>query len=1039
MKRSNNTLSITSHLPNIQYQRLYKKLLTKIGVIILLLLIGNITYGQVKFEWAKNIASTMNVEGNAIAVDSSKNIYTAGGFQRTADFDPNAGIFNLTAIGDFDIFIQKLDAQGNLLWVKGIGGTNDDQANSIAVDNLGNVYITGTFQGTVDFDPNAGIFNLTTGGNSIFVLKLDQLGNLVWAKNMGNIGISEGTSIKVDDLGNVYTTGYFYGTVDFDPNASIYNLTVVGGNNDIFIQKLDIGGNLVWAKSMGGISSDKGTSIALDSLGNVYTTGYFGGTVDFDPNAGVFNLNPTGGGGYHAFIQKLDTGGNLVWAKNMGGAGTLSQAVCYGYSIAIDKLGYIHTTGYFQGYIYLYPNPGVTPLGSSGGRTVFVQKLDPLGNLVWAKAMGGNGFDGGTAITLDAQSNIYTTGYFEQTVDFDPNAGINNLTSIAGDHSMFIHKLDPAGNLVWAKSTKGGSRTDSKAIAVDASSTIYTVGHFRSMVDFDPTEGVNNLDAGVSYDDMFVQKLSQEKVIGQVYHDFNQNCVLDSNEISLSNRILIINPGNIITTTNSSGIWAVDSLPIGSYTITVDTSGSWLATCPIIQNFTVVNSNSFMTVPPFGLASTAPCSEPTISVRAPFLRPGFSNQRVYVQACNQVIGTGALDSAYVVLELDSLLTVQSSSLPHQNLGNNQYRINIDTLIPGVCVNFWMDCTLSTTAILGQSLCMKAVLYPIDSCSLDSIPNPFPIGINPCNTTYDGSHLSIQSTCNNDSINFIIRNIGDGDMSCYSQVRLFIDGQYIWMDSVQLVSGDTTIFALTGDGRTWRLEVDQHPLHSGNSQPSTTIELCGNGGNWTSDLVTILPQDDAAPNVAIFCGLVTGSYDPNDKTGYPLGINSSHDILPNQDLEYVIRFQNTGTDTAFTVVIRDTLSTDLDIFSVQSGVSSHNYTFRMYGPRVLEWTFNNIMLPDSNVNEPNSNGFITFKVNQIANLPVGTLIENNAAIYFDFNAPIITNTMAHHIALPQDLNWGGLNTLNISACDRYTYNNVTYNRLYYIKKINIMRA
>jgi uncharacterized repeat protein (TIGR01451 family) len=119
-------------------------------------------------------------------------------------------------------------------------------------------------------------------------------------------------------------------------------------------------------------------------------------------------------------------------------------------------------------------------------------------------------------------------------------------------------------------------------------------------------------------------------------------------------------------------------------------------------------------------------------------------------------------------------------------------------------------------------------------------------------------------------------------------------------------------------------------------------------------------------------------------------------MPNQDIEYMIRFQNTGTDTAFTVIITDTLDTDLDIFSVVSGVSSHNYKFRMHGPRVLEWRFDNIMLPDSNVNEPASNGFVTFKVNQNKNLANGTLITNTANIYFDFNAPIITNTSLHTV-------------------------------------------
>jgi hypothetical protein len=115
------------------------------------------------------------------------------------------------------------------------------------------------------------------------------------------------------------------------------------------------------------------------------------------------------------------------------------------------------------------------------------------------------------------------------------------------------------------------------------------------------------------------------------------------------------------------------------------------------------------------------------------------------------------------------------------------------------------------------------------------------------------------------------------------------------------------------------------------------------------------------------------------------------------MEYVIRFQNTGTDTAFTVKVLDTLDTDLDIFSVRSGVSSHNYSFRMHGPRVLEWTFYNIKLPDSTTNEPASHGFVTFTVNQVKNLPDGTEINNRVGIYFDYNDPIITNTTSHIIA------------------------------------------
>ena len=218
--------------------------------------------------------------------------------------------------------------------------------------------------------------------------------------------------------------------------------------------------------------------------------------------------------------------------------------------------------------------------------------------------------------------------------------------------------------------------------------------------------------------------------------------------------------------------------------------------------------------------------------------------------------------------------------------------------------------------------------------------------------------------------------------------------------VKLNGNDSLVITFLSDGRTWRLEADQHPLHPGNSHPNATVEACGNAtlitANWTPNLVATMPQDDADPVVDIYCGVVSGSYDPNDKTGYPTGVDFGHYILPNQQMQYVIRFQNTGTDTAFKVVIRDTLETDLNIFSVVSGVSSHNYSFRMYGPRILEWTFNNIMLPDSFNSEPNSHGFVTFTVEQNENLPSGTSIDNSAAIYFDFNAPVITNTSHHEI-------------------------------------------
>ena len=359
-------------------------------------------------------------------------MYTTGYFNGTADFDPNAGVSNLTSAGNTDIFVSKLNATGNLIWTKGMGSTSADVGNGIAVDATGNVYTTGTFQGTVDFDPNAGVLSLTSaGGNDIFVSKLDSSGNLAWAKAMGGTGTDVGFGIAVDATGNVYTTGDFNGTTDFDPNAGVLNLTTIG-NSDIFVSKLDSTGNLVWAKAMGGTNFEIGYSITVDATGNVYTTGYFNRTADFDPNAGVLNL--TSAGADNIFISKLDSTGNLAWAKGMGGT-----SFSIGRSIAVDAAGNVYTTGYFSGTADFDPNAGVSNLVTTGGLDIFVSKLDPTGNFAWAKAMGGTTNDIGYGIAVNG-GNVHTTGHFNVTADFDPNAGVSNLT-LTGGEDIFVHKM----------------------------------------------------------------------------------------------------------------------------------------------------------------------------------------------------------------------------------------------------------------------------------------------------------------------------------------------------------------------------------------------------------------------------------------------------------------------------------------------------------------------------------------------------------------------------------------------------------------------
>jgi uncharacterized repeat protein (TIGR01451 family) len=244
--------------------------------------------------------------------------------------------------------------------------------------------------------------------------------------------------------------------------------------------------------------------------------------------------------------------------------------------------------------------------------------------------------------------------------------------------------------------------------------------------------------------------------------------------------------------------------------------------------------------------------------------------------------------------------------------------------------------------------------------------------------------------------------------------VYVDGELFETHFIQLGAESDTTFTFPTNGGTWILQADQHPLHPGNSHPNDHVEGCGDvegegdgddddddgddddDDEWEPGLVDDLPCGDESPFVDQYCGQVVGSFDPNDKQGFPGGVGEAHDILPNEQLQFLIRFQNTGTAPAYTVVIRDTLDTDLDIFSVTPGVASHDYSFTMYGERVLQWTFNNIMLADSFSNEEASHGFITYTVNQVADLTDGSQITNSAAIYFDSNEPVITNTTLHTI-------------------------------------------
>ncbi len=431
-------------------------------------------------EWVRSAGGTSNDKGAGIAVDAAGNSYVTGQYADTATFGP----FTLTSAGSLDIFVVKYDDAGNVLWARSAGGALPDDALAISVDAVGNSYVTGWFRGTATFGP----FTLTSAGHSdyqeIFVAKFDSGGNVLWAQSAGGTSANdEGWGIAVDVAGNSYVTGFYLGTATFGPftlvsagggetfvakyddsgevlwvrsgggggssglgsaiavdtagnsyvaGQYVYKVTFEpftlngAGSADIFVVKYDDSGEVLWARSAGGASWDSAWGIAVDTAGNSYVTGGFGGAPGLAATFWPFTLFSAGG--FDIFVAKYDDSGNVLWARRAGGGSSGEE----GWSIAVDVVGNCYVTGFYLGTATFGP---FTLIGA-GGDDIFVARYDPGGSVLWAQSAGGGASnDFGLGIAVDAAGNSYVTGHYARTVTFGPFS----LTS-AGLTDIFVSK-----------------------------------------------------------------------------------------------------------------------------------------------------------------------------------------------------------------------------------------------------------------------------------------------------------------------------------------------------------------------------------------------------------------------------------------------------------------------------------------------------------------------------------------------------------------------------------------------------------------------
>lgn len=471
------------------------------------------------------------------------------------------------------------------------------------------------------------------------------------------------------------------------------------------------------------------------------------------------------------------------------------------------------------------------------------------------------------------------------------------------------------------------------------------------------------------------------KINGNVYFDVDKTCTETTGDTPLKNRKVVATGtgGSFYANTNASGDYTI-FLPPGTYGAEiVQPNGLWTACMGTVPGITL----PFQGIATVDFAEQAllDCPLMEVDMAAWGLRRCFVNN-YYVNYCNQ--GTTTAVGATVEVTLDPYFVNVSSTLPWASVTGNTYTFNLGNVAVGDCGSFTISFEVSCDAELGQTHCSSAHIYPDQSCV-------------PLLAQWSGADLVVTGECTGDEVIFKVTNNGQ-DMTEPVPYVIIEDIMIQMSGEVLLNQGQSmTLPAVPANGSTWRAQTQEVAFHPYETFASATVEGCTNGSNpVTFGFVNQFPLPDESPFEDIDCVENIGAFDPNDKRGLPAGVGPAHFIGQNQDLSYTIRFQNTGTDTAFNIFIIDTLSASLNPATMRMLGSSHPCDLILEGNGVAKFIFSNIMLPDSNVNEALSHGFVKFNIEQRADVALGTQIENEAGIYFDFNEPVITNRTLHTV-------------------------------------------
>lgn len=834
-----------------------------------------------------------------------------------------------------DVWVLKLSVLGAIEWQRTLGGSGVDAAETIRPTPDGGYILTGTSaSNNGDISGNQGSFDL-------LVVKLAADGAIQWQRSLGGSGYDAGRDIVQTLDGGYIVVGRTTST-----NGDV---TGNAGGSDFWIVKLDDTGNIQWQKCYGTVNYEDAYSVQQLEDGSYIVAGE---TSTIESGTG-FSIK-------HFYIIKLTESGDAQWQRVLGG----SRSDIAHIILATADGGYF-VTGSSES------NNGDVS-GNRGLQDYWAVKLSENGTIEWQRCIGGSGGD----FALDAQITE-DGGYLIAGTSGSSNG---DVTGALGSFDCWIVKISSSGELEWQKSYGGTDYEEARAIRFTPDGGYIMAGFTRSQ----------NRDVSVNFGDfdVWLAKLNilPSVISGVVQRDSDFDCETDDNDFPLY-RWLVRAEGE-------DAIYYALSDTAGHYSMPVDTGEYELSVMPAYAPgfWTVCNLPATVLVPLLDdtihydiYAQTFfDCSFLVVDIATDFLRRCSVNKYV-INYCNH--GPSPALGAYIEITLDPFMEYYFASIPLLQQNGNTVSFYIGDVPPYECGSFdlyvWLDPNCDLTE-LGQTHCIEAHIFPDSICI-------------PPNSLWDGSSIVVEALCEGDSAVFVLHNTGTGAMSQQRQYIIIEDDIVLVQSTFQLDAAQTQEIGVVAQGATLHLEAQQSPGHpAGIASSGVTIEGCN--GWITTSLFNQWPLNNPNPFVDIYCRDNIGAYDPNDKNAFPVGFGPQRLIEPGQDIEYMIRFQNTGTDTAFKVVIVDVLPPELDLGTLRPGAASHPYTYSVTPEGQPVFTFDNILLPDSTANLEASQGFVNFRISQQPGLPIGTEIANKALIYFDFNEPIETNYALHRIGI-----------------------------------------